>query len=359
MSQRPTLADVASRAGVSRSTASLAFSGAGPVAPGTRRRVREAAAELGYHGPDPVAASLRRGRSGLAGVVVGDRIGDAFRDPLVVAVVDAVVTALAPAGLAPVLLPLTTEAASGPARQFSTAPLDIVIFATGALDDEPALARLRSRGVPVIGIEGPRGPDVVLVAIADRAGSAAAARHLVALGHRRVAVVVMPWLLDGRRGPLDAARRARRGFADAEGRLAGVEDVLEPTAVYECAASTLEEGELAGATLLAGPSAQRPTAIVAQSDVLAAGVLRAALDRGLDIPGDLSVVGFDGVRLPWLRPHELTTLAQPVTAKGESVGVAVKALLAGERPPDVELPVTLRPGTTTGPPRGGGAAHGE
>ena len=350
MSQRPTLADVAARAGVSRSTASLAFSGAGPVAPDTRRRVREAAAELGYAGPDPVAASLRRGRSGVAGVVVGDRIGDAFRDPFVVAMVDAVVAELAPAGLAPLLLPLTTEAEPGPARQFSAAPLDVVVFTTSALDDEPALAPLRDRGVPIVGIEGPRGPDVVLVTIGDRAGSVSAARHLEALGHRRVAVVVMPWRLDGRRGLLDAARRARPGFPDVAGRLAGVEDVLTPVAVYECAANTLEEGERAGAALLDGPRPQRPTAIVAQSDVLAAGVLRAALERDLEIPGDLSVVGFDGVALPWLQPHELTTLVQPVAAKGAAAGAAVRALLAGARSPDVELPLTLRLGTTTGPP---------
>src|SRR5690606_15621767 len=82
---RVTLAHVAARAGVSRSTASLAFSGAGPVAEATRQRVLAAAAALGYAGPDPLARSLRQGRSGVVGVAIGDRLLDAFRDPVAVA----------------------------------------------------------------------------------------------------------------------------------------------------------------------------------------------------------------------------------------------------------------------------------
>jgi DNA-binding LacI/PurR family transcriptional regulator len=85
---RPTLAAVAARAGVSASTASLAFSGTGPVSDATRERVLAAARELGYGGPDPRARSLRRGRSGIVGVVSEERVRDAFHDPIKIAMLD-------------------------------------------------------------------------------------------------------------------------------------------------------------------------------------------------------------------------------------------------------------------------------
>ena len=88
---RATLAQVAARAGVSPSTASLAFSGAGPVADETRERVLAAARELDYGGPDPRARSLRTGRSGIIAVVMEDRIRVAFRDPMVVTLLDGIV----------------------------------------------------------------------------------------------------------------------------------------------------------------------------------------------------------------------------------------------------------------------------
>src|SRR5882757_9949610 len=87
---RPTLAGVAARAGVSGSTASLVFSGAGPVSVATRERVLAAAAELDYAGPDPTARSLRRGRSGVIGVVTEDSLAEAFRDPVNLALLDGV-----------------------------------------------------------------------------------------------------------------------------------------------------------------------------------------------------------------------------------------------------------------------------
>jgi DNA-binding LacI/PurR family transcriptional regulator len=90
---------------------------------------------------------------------------------------------------------------------------------------------------------------------------------------------------------------------------------------------------------------------VAQSDLLAAGVLLAARELGLRVPEDVSVAGFDGLDLPWLAPDVLTTVVQPLAAKGEAIGHAVESLLAGEAPEPLYLDVELRIGTTTGPPR--------
>ena len=98
--------------------------------------------------------------------------------------------------------------------------------------------------------------------------------------------------------------------------------------------------------LLDVPAARRPTAVVAQADLLAAGAVRAAESLGLRVPGDVSVTGFDGVDLPWL-DHTLTTVLQPGVAKGHALGGLVRRALAGEAVADEPFPVSLRVGTTT------------
>jgi DNA-binding LacI/PurR family transcriptional regulator len=344
---RPTLAAVASRAGVSPSTASLAFAGSPRVTPATRDRVLAAAAELGYAGPDPLAASLRRGRSGVIGVLINERLLYAFRDPVAVQLLDGITEVLGEHGVG--LLLLAGDAGRPADAQLARIPLDAAIFATCGLEDDPALGLLQARGVPVVGVEGPVAEGVVLIDIDDRAGTAELAAHLRDLGHQRVATVAMPLRLDGTRGPVDAARRAGVHFRDVRHRIAGVEDVFGPVPVLETASNAVDEGEIAGRVLLDVPADQRPTAVVAQSDVLAAGVLQAAAGLGLRVPDDVSVVGFDGADLPWL-PGELTTVVQPTDAKGRAAARAAMALVAGERPADLVLPVALRVGTTSGPP---------
>ncbi len=335
MPGRPTLATVASRAGVSPSTASLAFSGSPRVA-------------LGYRGPDPLAASLRRGRSGVIGVFVGERLLHAFRDPVAVALLDGITEVLGAHDVG--LLLLAGDTGRPSVEQIARLPVDAAIFATCGLEDDPALESMRSRGVPIVTVEGPVIEGVPLVDIDDRRGTAELARHLHGLGHRRVVVVALPLRLDGTRGPVGPARRALAHYRYVRHRLEGVEDVFGPGPVYETASNVTAEGTAAGRTLLDVPADRRPTAVLAQSDVLAAGVLAAAAELGLDVPGDVSIVGFDGADLAL--PVRLTTVVQPTEEKGRAAAQAAMALVAGERPPDVLLPVHLRLGTTSGPPPG-------
>lgn len=348
---RSTLADVAARAGVAVSTASLALSGAPRVAPATRDRVAAAAAELGYAGPDPVARSLRSRRSGVVGALVGERLAYAFRDPVAAQVLDGMAEVLGPLGVGLLLLP-GDENRTGPSLdQLARVPLDAAVYATAGLPDDPALPVLRRRGVPIVAVEGPIADDLVLVGIEDRRGSAELAVHLLELGHRRIAVVAMPFRLDGTRGPLDPARLQRPHYRDVAERLLGVQDVLGPVPAVEAAANSVEEGEIAGRMLLDVAGRDRPTAVVAQSDLLAVGVLRAARALGLRVPGDVDVAGFDGVDLPTIAPVVLTTVVQPTLEKGRAAGRAVAALLEGRRPDDLVLPVHVRVGTTTAPRR--------
>ncbi len=339
---------MAAHAGVSPSTASLAFSGSSRVTPDTRARVLTAAEELGYAGPDPLAASLRRGRSGIVGTFVGERLLYAFRDPVAVQLLDGISEVLGPHGVG--LLLLAGDTSRPGLDKLARIPLDAAIFATCGLEDDPALELLSRRGVPLVGVEGPVADGVVLVDIDDRGGTAELARHLHDLGHRRVATIAMPLRLDGSRGPVDEARRALVHYRDVRHRMEGVFDVFGHVPVVETASNAVDEGEWAGRVLLDVPESERPTAVIAQSDVLASGVLRAAAQLGLRVPEDVSVAGFDGADLPWLHSTVLSTVVQPTDEKGRTAARAVVELLEGRRPADVSLPVTVRLGTTTGPP---------
>ncbi|MFC4942482.1 LacI family DNA-binding transcriptional regulator [Pseudonocardia sp. GCM10023141] len=348
MTTRPTLAAVAAHAGVSPSTASLVFSDSPRVTPATRARVLTAAAALGYAGPDPLAASLRRGRSGVIGAFVGERLLYAFRDPVAVQLLDGIAEVLGPHGVG--LLMLAGESGRPSTDQIGRIPLDAAIFATCGLEDDPALDLLRARGVPVVGVEGPVADGVVLIDIDDRGGTRELAQHLHDVGHRRVEMVAMPLRLDGTRGPIGAARRARAIYRDVRHRMEGLEDVFGAVPMFETASNVVPEGVTAGRALLDVPAHRRPTAVLAQSDVLAAGVLEAAQQLGLRVPEDVSVAGFDGADLHWLGATVLTTVVQPTDEKGRRAAQAAMALVAGEPAPDVILPVTLRIGTTSGPP---------
>ena len=348
-SQRPTLADVAAAAKVSVSTASLAFSGAGPIAATTRQRVHDAASELGYAGPNPLGRQLRRGRSGIVGVVVGDALSRAFRDPVTTQVLDGLVGHLGTLDLGVLLIP----SASGPTTTaidplLESAAMDVAVVMWGGAGDSPVLAGLARRGIPTVLIEGRLAPGVSVVGIDDRGGIEQVTRHLLDLGHTRIASVTLPFDHERRDGLMTTQRLADPAWEITRRRLAGIHDAgVTPAAVYETPASLVEHGATAGRVLLSGPD--RPTAVVCQSDLLASGVVLAARELGLRVPQDVSIAGFDGIDLPWLAPDVLTTVVQPLTEKGATVGRLVEDILAGAEPEHRELPVTLRVGTTTGP----------
>lgn len=341
MSERVTLTHVARAAGVSLSTASLAFSGAGPISAATRQKVLDAAAGLGYTGPNPVAQSLRRGRSGIIGVVVGDDLRARFRDPVALQTLDGLATTLAAEGLGVLLLP--SQPADGGLLTHSAMDAAVLLTLTGG----GAARTLRRRGIPMVRVDSTaRGASSVLVA--DEAGMAALAEHLRELGHRRVAVLTLGWSNRPRQGPIDLTSAPPAKVPYTAARMAGILGAgIEPVAVEETTGSLVEEGIRAGHAVLA--ASPRPTAVVAMSDLLAAGVVLAARERGLRVPEDVSVAGFDGASLPWLAEHALTSVSQPIEEKGRRAAQAAIRLAGGEKVRSVTLACTLQVGTTTGP----------
>ncbi|GGL27312.1 substrate-binding domain-containing protein [Phycicoccus endophyticus] len=346
---RATLREVAALAGVSTSTASLVFSGKGPVAPATARRVREAADHLAFTGPDPLASSLRQGRVGTVAVVVESPLRFAFRDPFALAVLDGLAEELEAAGRSMLLVAQPAEHPGRAVDQLATLALDAAVLPLCGVRDNPVVDHLAARRVPLVGSGSPLDPRVVHVRTDEEGAIGLTTRHVIGLGHTRLAHVTMALSPGASTAPVAPGGPERADYPDAEGRLRGFRKLAgERAPVVEAADLTVGAGEQAGRLLLDVPSGRRPTAVVCQADLLAAGVLRAAAALHLRVPEDVSVTGFDGVDLPWL-DHTLTTVLQPGVAKGAAMGALVRRALAGEPVADEAFPVRLRVGSTTGP----------
>jgi DNA-binding LacI/PurR family transcriptional regulator len=349
-SARPNLAAVAALAGVSPSTASIAFSGSGPISAATKARVLAAAATLDYAGPDPRAQSLRRGRSGIVGVVIEDRLSDAFRDPMNIAMLDGLADETGAIGSGLLLL---TDTGDGQ-LSIENAPVDAVVLIGCSTRLDGAVAILRQRGIPLVAIEAEPMDGVLAIDLDNREASHELAERLSTLGHERVAIVSLPLSPNGERGPLTAGLEAASSGHTASARIAGVRGVFPDATGWVTTGSLPEEGRVAGnAVLTSGgtllPADARPTAIIAQSDLLARGVILAAEELGLRVPEDVSVVGFDGVRLDGMGEHDLTTMVQPAVEKGRAAGRGVVALLNDEPGEAMSFVSRFHRGNTTGP----------
>ena len=191
-------------------------------------------------------------------------------------------------------------------------------------------------------------PAVHAVDLYNRDGSRRLAEHLRDLGHQNVTMVTLSIDAPHTRGWLTPEWEARSEGYTASQRILGVRDVFAASTGYVTAASTVDEGALAAVEVLSGPD--RPTAIVAQSDLLAVGVIRGAQQLGLRVPEDLSVVGFDGVRLDGIAPIDLTTMVQPAFDKGRAAGEGVLGLLNGTPPESRLFTSEFHRGATTAPP---------
>ncbi|ABF46537.1 MULTISPECIES: LacI family DNA-binding transcriptional regulator [Deinococcus] len=322
--RRVTLRDVAARLGVSPATVSNAYNRPDQLSPELRERVLRAAHELGYSGPNPLARSLRRGRTGVIGVVYDSSLHSAFADPAASLFLGGVARAVQDEGLNLLLL----AAVRGAAPAVESASVDgLILYATTAAS--PALAAARTRALPAVLVDQAPQPGFPLIGIEDERGAEAAARHLLEWGHREIGVLALPFGPNAApnvhlRARLHGYRRALRGSA---GQLyIGASPDNSP-----------ESGERLTRELLAAQP--QVTALLCMSDVLAQGALRAAAGAGLRVPGDLSVVGYDDI--PSSTALNLTTVHQPTAEKGLEAGRAMLALLRGETPPSVTLPTRL------------------
>src|SRR5919112_1932866 len=302
--RRVTLTMIANEVGVSPMTVSNAYNRPDQLSEPLREQILETAKRLGYHGPDPVGRSLRRQRTDVVGILYSNPLSYAFDDPAAVSFLRGLSAVTEEADLGLLLVP-----AAGPG---STAGRD------------------------------PR----------------KAAEHLLDLGHQRFAVVSFALSPDGREGIADPGRQEEAAFRVSRLRLRGYRTALEDAGlrwpevpVYECPGSTKDLGRRAAEALLSSEK-PRPTALLALSDQLALGIVHVAKERGLSVPGDLSLIGFDDAPSAVSASPRLTTVHQNHAEKGLLAGQILVSRLREEEGPSAEwLPTRLIVRDSTAPPR--------
>ena len=344
--RRVRLRDVAERAGVSVGSASQAFGHPELVSDQLRERVLAAAEALGYAGPDPAARRLRLGRTGVLGLLFAERLRYQFTDPAAPAFLRGVARGMRRAPLGLLLLP-DSRFRREASRTVREAAVDGFIVYSAPHND-PRVAAALDRRLPVVTVDQPRDAPTPFVGIDDRAAACAAAEHLRGLGHERVAVLSFIRALDPEGTMvLDISVERLEGYKE------GLGDAWDEGLVRICRPNAAEPARRAALELLRQPNP--PTAILAMSDVLATGALQAAAERGLAVPGALSLVGFDDSPAAALTKPPLTTVAQPHEEKGR---LATERLLDGiEHRTDSEsrltrdiLPTELVVRESTAPP---------
>jgi LacI family transcriptional regulator, galactose operon repressor len=319
---RPTIKDVAERAGVSIATVSRALNDKGDVSGPTRERVREVARSVGY-APDPAARSLAGQKTQLVAIVVGDNAG--HRDLSLIffgKVLAAISRRLSQSGYDPLLLQPSDV---GPEHRFDAAVL------IGVDGDNPLVAEIAAREVPLVGVDVRCESGRAAYVGSDHGeGVRLALAHLHALGHRRIGHLAGAQNTAAGSERLEAFRRETAALGlDVPEELIRRGDFSSASGYREtCALLALDE---------------RPTAVLAASDLMALAALQAIRDAGLQPGHDIAVVGFDDLEAAALAYPPLTTIRQDRKELGAiAAGRAIELVEDPNAPAqDVILPVEL------------------
>jgi len=353
-----TLLDIARACGYSVSTVSIVLSEAPlsqNVAASTRAQIRKVASELGYH-PDAYARSLRRRRSQTIGVLAYD-----LSDPFCIPIVQGIQSGLQPVDYVPLLMDAQTQ------RKLFDNYLKmvierraegIIVIASWVFEETNLLADIEKNHVPIVILgRDLSGSKISSLLIDNEIGGALALRHLIELGHRRIAVI---------RGPEE--------MFDSEPRWAGIRReasesgvTLDPQLTFQLPGlvgptSGFEGGRTLAQQILA---AGRPfTAVLAFDDLTALGVVRGLTEAGIQIPRDCSVIGFDDVLPAAVATPGITTIHQPLKQMGLLAAQwTLEAIESRVEPATVHLhratPEMVVRGSTAAPAADGAVGQGK
>ncbi|MFD7446623.1 LacI family DNA-binding transcriptional regulator [Streptomyces sp. NPDC059909] len=335
MSRRPTIADVATLAGVSRATVSFVLNDRPGVAVATQQRVRAAAEKLGWT-PSRSARALSTGRAHAVGLVLSREPELIGTDPFYPAFMAGIESAISETGdglMLHVCRPGDEEATY---RRLEADRRVDGVFLTDLRVDDPRLKLVAELGLPAVVVGAVEGStQLPTVNLDDRPVIRRAVHHLVELGHLDIAYVTGP-------EEFVHARRRRQAWADALAE-AGL-----PAGPVLPGGFTAEGGARATQALLARSAP--PTAIVYGNDLSATAGMAVAQEAGLRLPEDISIVGFDDVPLAsWTLPSLTTCRANP-TSWGRAAALALVEVIERGAADDVELePATLHIRGSTGP----------
>ncbi|MBS1694478.1 MAG: LacI family DNA-binding transcriptional regulator [Actinobacteria bacterium] len=330
--RQPTLEEVARLAGVGRGTASRVVNGSAHVSAHTREAVERAVRELGYV-PNQAARALKTRRTDTIALVIAEDEERVFSEPFFAGLLRGISRAVEASSRRLVLSMVPAESQLERLAQFLT-PQHVDGVLVASMHD--GLDLPRALGVPVVYVGRPTDPEASFVDVDNVGGARVAVEHLISRGRRRIACIAGPQDMASGRDRLDGYRAALA--------VAGLpaDDAL------------VELGDFSDASGVAGAAAlltRRPDldAIFAANDVMALGAMRELGARGLSVPTDVALVGFDGSAAAATASTPLTTVYQPVGTMGASMVAVLGRLIedpdAG--PESVILPAELREGDSS------------
>lgn len=335
--RRPTMKDVAEHANVSISTVSYVLNDSGPVAAERRNRVLDAIRLLDYS-PNESARSLKRRSASTIAMVVPDLTNQFFA-----MVAEGVHRAASAVDVLVVLvLPDATELPEeSQAKLLRSQRVDGVIYLSGTGSMPAAIYDLARSGPVVLVDEQIPGRDLPAVVCDSRRGGREVAAHVLGQDHRRLAVIGGP-------PALWTAQQRLAGYREA---FAGAG--IDPDSVPVLAGDYRQEsGYAAAAEILARPESERPTALLCANDLMAIGAMQCLRDNGLDVPGDMSVVGFDDQPISSMLTPALTSVRQPAYDMGHRAARVLFDLLEGREPDTTgPLPAEVRIRDSVSPPK--------
>ena len=322
------LEDIGRMAGVSRSTVSRVVNGEPSVRPEVRERVEAVIRETGYS-PNAAARSLVSNRSGVIGLVIPSRVHSLFEDPYFARLIQGITLGSNQAGVTLSLFVAQTEQDERELYPWvvESGFLDGVIITATRMGD-PLVTRMASRQIPLVMVGRPDLATVSYVDVDNCDGARQAARHLAGIGAARI-------------GMIGAPTNTTAGADRLAGFVGGLDEFGR-----ELVPELLVEGdfsELGGYSAMKILVERGVDAVFAASDTMALGALRAARELGVDVPGDVAVVGFDGFRASESSVPPLTTIEQPVSDTATRAVEMLLGLVSGElsAPTSVILPVRL------------------
>ena len=336
--KRPTIADIAQRAGVSKGAVSYALNGQPGVSEATRERIVAIAREIGFN-PNSAARALSGATARAVGLTICRPARILSIEPFFMGLISGFEAELAARGFA-----LTLQVVATPEheievyrRWWGERRVDGV-FVTDLSEKDIRLPVLQELQLPAVVIGGPGGTGSIAQIWSDDAGAITeAVRYLVALGHRRIARV-------GGLPDLMHTQNRTKAF-DEICRALGLDEAETTPSDY-----TGEEGSRATRRLLIG--ADRPTAIIYDNDVMAVAGLAVAQEMGLHVPADLSIVAWDDSPLCSLVHPPLTALSRDISEYGAHAARQLLAAVDGEQVGNVEAGTAhLTPRGSTAPPR--------
>lgn len=337
-----TMSDIAERAGVSKTAVSFAFNDPSRLSEATVRGIMDVAAELGYT-RDPIARMLSTRQTNSLGLLLPQELPRALANPYYAQFMRGIGQICHREGYTLLLAP---PLRGSMLKAIPIAAVDGFIV-SGLEVDRGEVKALRQRGVPFVLVDSDAQPGVPSVEIDDRGGARAAMDYVLGQGHRRITFLPFE---SGAQGDIDAYHgplaRRMAGYREALATVGLAFD--DPGITVQEVICTRQDAYDAFATLWG--RGERPTAIMALSDIIAVGVLDAARDLGVRVPEEVSIAGFDDQpEACWVRPT-LTTVHQPIEAKGRlAAEMLVAALRDEDSPRQQTLHTTLMVRESTGP----------